>query len=236
MKKLLSIMCLVVAFGCVHDEESFITIVDIGHLDRGGLAKELVIINKYSPKVIGLDFLLTTDSLDKDIALVRAISEAGNLIQASRLHNNDPNEITRWDSLQLYHPKFRAGKHGYSNFTADDSVIFYELPVRQYYKAETELAFSYLVASEYNSDRINPLYKDDDRDFAFARSFLRRDFKIISINDLMTGNFDKKDIAGRIVLMGNVSDTEDSYYVDEGKSERIAGVEIHASIISQILD
>jgi CHASE2 domain-containing sensor protein len=52
----------------------------------------------------------------------------------------------------------------------------------------------------------------------------------------MTENFDKKDLTDKIVLMGHVSDTEDTFYLDDKRTKRISGVEIHASIIMEILD
>jgi CHASE2 domain-containing sensor protein len=236
MTKYLLIVGLIFSLGC-KDEESVITIVDIGHLDRVGIAKELTIINKYSPKVIGLDFLLTTDSLDKDIPLSEELSKTKNLVQASKLHNNDQEQITNWDSLERYHPKFRFGSHGFSNITITDDFVFVrELPMRQYYRTDTEFAFSYLIANEYDSRRVNPKYKNGDNDFSFDKNSIGRYFKVISVKDLMTGNFDKKDLTDKIVLMGHVSDTEDSFYLDDKKTKRISGVEIQASIIKEILD
>src|SRR5258707_11902475 len=88
------------------------------------LLRILSIINKYSPKEVGLDFLLTTDSLYKDGPLSDAISKAKNLVQSSKLHNNDESVITKWDSLERYHPKFQFGSYGFSNISiTDDSVI-----------------------------------------------------------------------------------------------------------------
>ncbi|MFM7852864.1 MAG: hypothetical protein ACKO96_13340, partial [Flammeovirgaceae bacterium] len=141
---LILLVGLIFSLGCSQKEPVTITIVDIGHLDRVGIAKELSIINKYSPRVIGLDFLLNTDSLDKDIPLSEELERTPRMIQATKLHNNDPYEITKWDSLEMYHSKFRFGKQGFSNITVtEDFVIVRELPMRQYYKADTEFAFSY---------------------------------------------------------------------------------------------
>jgi len=222
--------------GC-KEKESIITIVDIGHFDRTGIAKELVIINDYSPKVVGLDFLLTADSLNKDIPLIDILSRMKNVVQASTLHNNDPMDVTKWDSLEGYHPKFRFAYSGFNNLTiTDDSVIVRELPMQQKYRDETVFAFSYLVASQYNSNKINSKYKNDNKDYVFDETTIGHYFKVISKEDLMLGNFDKNDIMGKIVLLGVVSSKEDLFYLNEMKSDRISGVEFHASIIREILD
>lgn len=236
-KYLILLVGLITNLSCIEKESFPITIVDIGHMDRNGIAKELSIINKYSPRVIGLNFLLTYDSLDKDIPLSNKLSRTKNMIQATKLHNNDPFEITKWDSLEQYHPKFRFGNHGFSNMTiTDDSVIVRELPMRQYYKDETEFAFSYLIAIQYNFDEVNSKYKNGDNDFSFNKKSFGRYFKVISVNDLLTENFDKKDLTDKIVLMGHVSDTEDSFYLDNKRTKRISGVEFQACIIKEILD
>ena len=57
------------------EKESVITIVDIGYLDRVSIANQLSIINRYSPKVIGLNVLLTSDSSYKNIDLSREIAK-----------------------------------------------------------------------------------------------------------------------------------------------------------------
>jgi CHASE2 domain-containing sensor protein len=236
-KYLILLIGLNTTLGCTERESVTITIVDIGHLDRVGIAKELAIINKYSPKVIGLDFLLTTDSLDKDITLSEELARTPNMIQATKLHNNDPFEVAKWDSLEQYHPKFRFGNQGFANVTMwEDSVIVRELPMRQLYRDNTEYALSYLIANHYDSDRINSKYKNGNNLFSFDKAPFGRFFKVISVKDLLTENFDKKILANKIVLMGHVSDLEDSFYLDDSRTKRISGVEFHACIIKEILD
>jgi len=236
-KYLILLVGLIITLSCTEKEPVTITIVDIGRLDRVGIAKELSIINKYSPRVIGLYFLLTTDSLNKDIPLSVELARTARMIQATKLHNNDPFEITKWDSLEQYHPKFRFGNQGFSNVKAtDDMVLVRELPMRQYYRDDTEFAFSYVIATHYDFDRINPKYKNGDEDFSFDNDSFGHYFKIISVNDLLSENFDSKDLTDKIVLMGHVSDQEDSFFLDDKRTKRISGVEIHASIIRKILD
>lgn len=237
IKHLLLTAGLIFSLGCTKKEPITITIVDIGRLNRAGIAKELSIVNKYSPKVIGLDFLLTTDSLDKDILLSEELARTPNMVQATQLFNNDPIDDTKWDSLKIYHPKFRFGRHGFTNLTMTDELVFVpELPMRQYYRDDTEFAFSYLIASEYDHLRVNEKYKSGDHDFSFDSDSFGHHFKIISVKDLLSENFDRNDLTGKIVLMGHVSDREDSFYLDDRRTKRISGVEIHAGIIKEILD
>lgn len=235
-KYLIPVLALMIILSCKEHEPARITIVDIGTLDRAGIAKELNIINKYSPRVVGLDLLLTTDSLGKDDELIRAISNTRNVVMATALHENDPRYITRWDSLEQSHPKFSASDHGFANLTiTNDSVIVRELAMRQYYRDATELAFSYAIAGKYDLATIKSAYRTGYTDFTFDKNTFGHYFKIISIEDLLEENFDKSDIIGKIVLMGYIGN-KDAFYLNNARTKKISGTEIHACIIREILD
>lgn len=217
------------------ENDSLITIVDIGHLDRVGIARQLSIVKKYSPKVIGLHFLLTTDSLNKDILLAKELSGVKNIIQSSTLHEFiEP--LNYWDSLELYHPKFQNEHFGFSNITiTDDSVFVPELPMRQHYRGKTIHALSYVITE--SSFGVKPKYKlNGDKDFYFNKNSIGRNFKVLSVDDLLSEKFDEKDLKNKIVLMGHISSYEDSFYLDKKKTKRISGVEIHASIIRELIE
>ncbi|NOS92959.1 MAG: CHASE2 domain-containing protein, partial [Cyclobacteriaceae bacterium] len=156
-----------------------ITIVDIGYVDRTEIAKELRIVNKYKPKVIGLDFLLTADSLEKDIPLIEELAKTKNMVRAMVLHNNHPTHSTRWDSLEQFHAKFRFGKQGFSNMTiTNDSIIVREMPMRQFIQENIQYAFSYQVASQFDYYKVKPKYEIGTRDFLFDESIFNYSFKL----------------------------------------------------------
>ena len=85
MKYLLTFIGLISCWSC-NENHSVITIIDIAYLDRIGLAKQLSIVKKYEPKVVGLNYLLTTDSLDKDALLVKELAESKKIILSAMLH------------------------------------------------------------------------------------------------------------------------------------------------------
>lgn len=235
-KYLIPVLAFMIILGCKEQEPAPITIVDIGTLDRVGIARELNIINKYSPQVVAFDILFTRDSLEKDDELIEALSKTPNAVVAAALHRNHPEDVTRWDSLEQCHPKFNIADHGFSNLTiTDDSVIVRELAMRQYYKRETELAFSYAVAGKYDQTKIKSEYKTGYTDFVFDNGTFDYRFKIISIKDLLEENFDKNDITGKIVLMGYVGN-KDAFYLNNARTKKISGTEIQAGLIREILD
>jgi CHASE2 domain-containing sensor protein len=238
MKKyLFAFISLALGLSC-QERESVITIVDIGYLDRNGIAQELNIINQHSPKIVGLDFLLTTDSLDKDTNLEEAIANTRNVVQAVVLHDFIERS-NYWEDLEVPHSKFRHGNIGFSNFTiTDDSICVPGLPMRQYHNETLVYAFSYAIAKNSFGVKAHAEahHEHEIKDLYFPQNAIGRYFKVLSMKDLLTGNFKESDFKNKIVLMGHVTDNESSFFQNRERTRRISGVEIQASFIERILN
>jgi len=96
-------------------EDPNIVLVNIGELDRMGIAEQLEVINKYKPKVVAIDarFIKPKHSSDPirdslfvaaDSALSQAISKVSNLVMACKLYTNA--QEGKVDSIQFSHPMF----------------------------------------------------------------------------------------------------------------------------------
>lgn len=226
------LLCIILFFCCAPEKESPITIVDFGHHSRATVGRGLQIVNKSSPKVIGMYVYYTQDSLYRDTTLEKAIRNAQNIVLLSGLHRDAGHY---WDSLELSHPKFRFGERGFCNFTiTEDSVFVPEIPMRQKYRDETEFAFSYIVANKFSPQGVHSEYTSGYADFTFSRRHFRKKFKVISLDSVLNGRFDPKDFIGKIVLFGTTVD--DTFYLNEDRVDKISGVEIQACLIEQILD
>ena len=214
--------------------DNLITIVDIGHLDRNGLAREIKIISEYEPRVIALDLLLTTDSLEKDDDLKEQLSRIDNIVQACKLHSSSDYE-NDWDSLETYHSKFTVRNYGYTNITtSEDGSFVRELPMRQTFEERSIPSFSYITAER--SFGVKRIYKDADTDYyRFSPDDFRKKFKIISVTDVMKRNFEKNDLFDKIVILGFVGRDEDKFIVED-ENILINGVEIQACFVSAIVD
>jgi len=63
--------------------DSNVVLVNIGSLNRAGIAKEIEIINKYEPKVLGIDSFFRTPKDEKqDSLLIESLSNVKNLVLA----------------------------------------------------------------------------------------------------------------------------------------------------------
>jgi hypothetical protein len=216
------------------ETDRLVTIVDIGNSDRLELGRMVRAIKKHSPRTIGIDFFLERDSLDKDTILVKELSGSKNIVQIVGLYSTS-GLYNDFDSIRVSHQKFGITKHGFSGFTVQDSIFIPELPMRQRYKSEDIYAFSYVVAE--NSFGVSDKFKDHEYDEVPLRFhyYLGVKYNLIRNNDLLSGKFNKDDIAGKIVLMGYMRDNDDFYYTDMRRSMRINGVEIHAALIEELI-
>ncbi len=223
--------------GCAFKEKPYqrdlITIVDIGTNDRLELGKQLRVLNSNSPRIVAMDFFLVPDSLDKDSILVKELVKATNTIQVVALHDYDSTTNT-WDSLEVSHSKFKVSTHGFSNITTtDDSVFVRQLPLWQSYRNTLVPSFSYAIAQKYSNVK-SEYRKTGTDDVQFPLLRFSSGYKVIRIEDLMSGNFDKSDIQDKIVIMGFIGYGDD-FYLGHDRRWKVNGVAIHAAIVNEIM-
>jgi hypothetical protein len=214
------------------NRQTIITVVDIGENNRLTVGKQLRIINTCSPRIVALDFFLVPDSLDADSILVKELAVAKNTVLAAGLHN-PLGSSDEWDSLELSHSKFRTSAYGFTNFSEADSVILKELPMKQFFRGKPVYAFSYIVAE--NSFGIKSKYKNRGSDFIDLSLDNLKNYKLITSDELFTGQFDKSDFEDKIVIMGYIGQKEDLLYIDKNLP-KVNGVEIHTAFINELLD
>lgn len=90
------------------DFEENIVIVNFGRLDRRGIAQQINIINRYHPRVIGIDTFfrsLKEDSIG-DLILADALSNIENLVLGSQFMAPGDTEDPYYYYLKLSHPLF----------------------------------------------------------------------------------------------------------------------------------
>lgn len=125
--------------------------------------------------------------------------------------------------------------YGFANITTEDSVFVRELPMQQLFRERTVYAFSYVIAQ--NSFGVKPKYQDTgNKDLELSLNGLGKNYKLITRQDLATGNFKKEDLNDKIVLLGYIGSKQDFFYLDKKKRKRINGVEIQAAIIDEIVE
>jgi CHASE2 domain-containing sensor protein len=229
-----------------------IIIVNIGMLDRAGIAKQIKILNRYKPKVIGVDSFfrkLKGDSLD--IPLEQALSEVDNLVFVTKLEdfNNDKNYF---DSLSTSNPKFNQyAKTGYANFYVNEQEGFRTIRFfspKEKVKNQTYYSFALRVTQIYAPEAAKRLLARNNTNeiINFRRNFNK--YRAIDDQDVFLKSDSLGFIKDKIVLLGYmgpdlVSPTNEDIFYTPMNSRYVGknypdmyGVVVHANIISMILD
>jgi CHASE2 domain-containing sensor protein len=152
-----------------------VVLVNIGQLERRELAREIQIISKYKPKVIGIDSYFDCEGglmdsincpqlLDTlgNLLLSDAIQQAGNVVLVSKLlpktaTAKNPDADPYYDSMEVSDPMFRNfADHGFANLPTDanyqEDVKYCSSLIPKYYaNGKTEYAFSVKLAMKYDS-------------------------------------------------------------------------------------
>ncbi len=246
----------------IADEE--LVIVNIGELNREGIAQQIQILNKYNPKAIGLDVLIDEPQpWENDSMLVRVFKETPNLIVGEKLVdlNDEGTEFTRIlraESHLAQHVDF-----GFVNLITDartqhDLKVCREFTPKQSVNGDMRYSFAVRLAMAIDSaktqrflDRNNEVeiinYKGNVINFVSEDP--RMKYFTLDVYDVLDENFTPDLIENKVVIMctmgrflGDVLTREDYYftpmnerYVGKAEHDMFGGV-IHANIISQIID
>ena len=200
-----------------------LVLVNIGDLDRAGIAEEIEIINKYNPKVIGIDAFFRNpkgrnqEGVDVDSALATAFSKVKNLVLVSKV--NKYNEVTgKHDTLELSNPMFmRYAMSGMSNMISEGYDVFKTartISPLEKVKDTSEIAFAVKLAGIYNPkamkdflargkeiETINYQGNFDPKSDQKSEN-AKNVFTALDISDVFNENFNPDIIKGKIIVMG----------------------------------
>lgn len=240
-----------------------IVVVNIGELNREGIAHQIEIINKYNPKAIGLDIMLNAEKTwAEDSMLARVFSETPNLIMGDKLIdlNEEGTEFT--NVLRPDHYLEKNVDFGFVNLLTDareqhDLKVCREFTPYLMLNGEKRYAFSVRLAMALDSvktqkflDRGNEVEVINYRgnSIQMMSSTPRMKYYTLDVLDVLDENFTPDLLEGKVVIMctmgkflGDVLTREDFYftpmnerYVGKAEHDMFGGV-IHANIISQIM-
>ncbi|HEX8547440.1 MAG TPA: CHASE2 domain-containing protein [Cytophagaceae bacterium] len=244
------------------DFDDHITVVNIGNLDREGIAEQINIINKYNPKVIGIDaFFRKPKSEQGDSALRKAFSEVKNLVLVSELIEDEGN--SRIDTLKNSHPMFmQYAQTGFADMVTEGKDVFKTSRIcipKDIIDNSVVPSFPTKLAQIYNPAAAN-LYLNRNKDtevINFRGNIDTRKegvsnnskgvFYVLDVRQVLDEEFDPSVIKDKIVIMGFLgADVNENVWTDKfftplnanyiGKTyPDMYGVIVHANIVSMIL-
>jgi len=205
-----------------HGVDSNIILVNIGSLNRGGIAKEIEIINSYEPKVLGIDsFFRTPKDEIQDSMLIESLGKVNNLVLATKIHYNYKREV--FDSVSYSHPIFtQNASTGFANIIEDMSGKTYkdmtdeereekentliksvrEVPIKEVINGRNELFLAARIAELFAPEKAKRLLERGNQ--SEIVNYRRNIDKYITLDvkDIFEGSDKLELIRGKIVLMG----------------------------------
>ncbi len=240
-----------------------IVIVNFGNLPREGIADLVGVINKYDPKVIGIDAFFSSpkDSIS-DRRLATALSQVEKLVLVSKLIQFDP-ESESFMGLHYSHEMFNLNAiPAFANLTSlannqDQFKICRTFPPSEYVDGQRHLAFGVQLAALYDPNSLQKILKrNNDTEIInyrgnvmdFGKSNFGTRFYALDWIDVLSESFEPSILKDKIVLLGYMGNTfddpswNDKFYTPLNKdyagktNPDMFGVVVHANIISMVLN
>ncbi len=234
-----------------------IVIVNIGKLDRADIAQQIMILNKYKPRVIGIDsFFGKLREPEQDSLLAMAFAQTQNLVLITKVMNpaDRPDGVTVWDSLRTSNPKFHvhADRHGFANTISTGDSQFETWrdvsPKELRTNGEYEYCFAAEVMELYDPERAAKFKaRTNQYEIINYRGNLDK-FTVLDVDDVLEEKFEGSLVKDKIIVMCYLGESytqtvwdDDKYYtpMNEKQAGRTTpdmyGGVGHANILSMML-
>ena len=242
-----------------------IVIVNIGNLNREGIAKQLDIIEQHNPMVIGIDaFFRQLQDPYQDSLLEASLNQIKNLVLVTKLNHYDSEKMV-FDTLETSNPKFlNNAELGFANLITPakeqdnfkvcrsfSGIEWTDSGKQQLFALKLVEIFDPKAANQFY-ERQNPvelinyggnIVRANSKNSEFTNKFMVLDWM-----DVLEENFSPSVFEDKIVILGylgeDLSDTswEDKLYTPlnmeyAGRTNPdMYGVVVHANILAMILN
>lgn len=208
-----------------------IVIIDVSNKTRSEIATTIEAVVSCTPVVVGIDIIFdrpTGDTIGTRMLCESIARNAEHLVAIGKLTGYDV-ETDQFAGLsESLLDTIQVGR-GYSNLkNIGEGGFVRDYTVARYVAGDTLFSLSSTLACRYMSAFGGASIAADEPDGVIH--FIPQEFTIISA-DSVAGHRD--DIAGRIVLMGNINSEEDRHYTPLGDMN---GTLIHAYAIDTMID
>jgi len=242
-----------------------IVIVNIGNLNREGIARQLDIIRENNPKTVGIDaFFRELQDVYQDSILSASLAQIDNLVLVTKLNGFNSN-LGIFDTLETSNPFFTDNAHlGFANLItpakeqSNFKVCRSFSPIEWTTEGEQQLfalklaeLFDPATVKRFNQrqnvvELIN--YGGNIVGASSKNSGFTNKFMVLDWMDVLEGNFVSEVFKDKIVILGYLGeDLDDTSWEDKlytplnmkyaGRTNPdMYGVVVHANILSMILN
>jgi CHASE2 domain-containing sensor protein len=238
-----------------------IVMVNLGLLPRDGLAEQIKILNKYNPKVIGIDALFFSEKEPEvDSTLMAAFAEVKNLVLPGKLNYNEEE-----DHFEIKRPVEKFNQYAHSafvNLTSDAEtqesfkVCKSFIPKAKVSEGIEEVAFGVKLVEFLDKEKFDQFIKRKNEfevinwrgnaGYNFNSNY-NNQFYILDFDQVLNEDFVPEMIENKIIIMGYLGDRvghnawEDKFFTPlntkyAGRANPdMYGAVIHANIAAMII-
>jgi len=229
-----------------------IVLINFGELERNDIAKVVAEINKYNPKVIGIDaFFNPQTKVEADSSITGTFSKVNNLVLVSILRGDINSNSNKNKSYFLMPAYYQKAKVGYANLKEDGAFR----TIRSFrplvnIDGKDYLSFGAEICRNYSQNSIKKLLARNCPEEVINFKGNQHNFYNLSAKDILDNKQKLFFLNDKIVILGFLGredngfshrDFEDKFftplnkkYVGRGDPDMFGAV-IHANIISMIL-
>jgi len=242
-----------------------IVIVNIGDLNREGIAKQLDIIEEHNPAVIGIDaFFRKLNDPWQDSILATSMNQVENLVLVTKLNQYNSDRGV-FDTLETSNPLFlKNATLGFANLITpakeqDNFKVCRSFSPVEWTREGKQELFAMKLAEVYNPEAVTN-FRQRQRAVEFINyggniiransknSEFTNKFMVMDWMDIFEGNFVPEVFENKIVILGYLGqDLHDTSWEDKlytplnaeyaGRTNPdMYGVVVHANILSMILN
>lgn len=241
---------IIIAGSSCHSQspENSIVLINTGPYNKGKIAKEIAIVNTLNPKVVSLDIAFPEyvgDSDDKSLYL--ALQNCKKLVMPSKIHyegkdyhDKEMISVALTCAMEFFPRHAKAGFVS-AKIDKDDIQIPRQFIVWQKgYTEDIYQHFSIVTAMAFDSLKTMNFIQSHDRLVDVDYDNEKRKFRTFSASDVLKGKLSKKDIEGKIVMLGFLGPgDEDKFFIPQNLNRNesdMYGLEYLATIVAQVLE
>lgn len=199
------------------------------------------------PDVIAFDILFSGNVDEGDKLFAKAAEESGNVVVDAHFIYEDKQEKNAngvgyypvKDAVFAYEDLNNVARVGYSNISQDSDKVVRRVHYEETYNGQKYNIFSREVYEVYREQ--NNLPEVEIPTDKYGRTLINYsgkpgDYEAISLVDVLEGRIDPRAFKDSIVIVGAYANgMQDNFYVPNGGSRQMFGVEIHANIVQSFM-
>ena len=226
--------------------ERNIVLINVGTLDRAGIANEIAVINSLNPNVIAIDLQFSNRTkYQNDLRLISELVKCKNLIMVSSVKDYNGNDVEYRKFTYGSLPEFSImAKTGFSNtiLEEDEFQTLKRFSTHEKVNGSIEYHFAVRTTMEFDSMKTMEFVKNNPRVIDIDYQGGKRKFKVFSDSEVLNKKVSRKDIEGKIVMIGFLGPgDEDKFFTPLNKKAKplkpdMYGVECWANVVAQVLE